>query len=278
MRQRDVFRPRGEDQRVLPHHLPAAQRRKPDRAGLARPRMPVPAALDHIIQPDAAPPGHRPPDADRRSGRRVHLLPMVHLHDLGVVGIGRQCRTHPFGQRQHQVDPGGEVRRIDHGNVRGGRLHRGFVVPRQAGGPEDPGLAGGSHRRGGGSGGRGMGEVDHHVRRIGERRNIRKQPNTRRCRLGRTRSAQAAGEDGAGGSDLLDQQLSHAAGDAGDADACGHGDAPWIGRFMLAGFNTPGPSRSRSATARHPGMTVDWRRKSQSRRAGSGRCRPRRAA
>ena len=60
-----------------------------------------------------APLGHRAAHADGGAGWRVHLLPVVHLDDFRVVGVGRQGRAHAFGQCQHQVDPGGEIRRID---------------------------------------------------------------------------------------------------------------------------------------------------------------------
>ena len=49
MRQCDVLGPGREDQRMFPHHLAAAQRREADRAGLARPGMAVPAALNHVV-------------------------------------------------------------------------------------------------------------------------------------------------------------------------------------------------------------------------------------
>ena len=116
--------------------------------------------------------------------------------------------------------------------ARGG-LDGGLVGGGQAGGAEHPGLA----RRGHGGRGRlrggGMGEVDHHVGGGGERGQIRQQRHTGGSGLGGPRAADAAGEGGPGGGDFLGQQLTHAAGDAGDADAVCHVRLPGSRRATL---------------------------------------------
>jgi hypothetical protein len=94
MGQSDVFGGRREDQRVFAHHLPTSQGCEADAAGLACAGVAMTSAFHHVGQRHAAALGDRTAHADRGAGRRVHLLSMVHFHDLGVVGIGRQRGTH----------------------------------------------------------------------------------------------------------------------------------------------------------------------------------------
>ena len=110
MCQHDVLAAGSENQAVLADHLAAAQGGEPDRAGFARPGMAVRARSPS--RPPALTPRplrHRSAHADGGAGRRIDFLPVMHLHDFRVVGVGGQGGGHAFGQRQHQVDAGREL-------------------------------------------------------------------------------------------------------------------------------------------------------------------------
>ena len=162
------------------------------------------------------------PSADRGAGGRVDLLAVVHLDDLGVVGVGRQGGAHPLGERQHQVDAGGEVRRVD--DRRCARAAAATAASSAAERPEVPStqaLAGRRQRRRVGGRGGGMGEID------APRRPPRRAP---RCRGSACTpwSAAAPGRSmpptsvAPAAATSSTSSAPHPAGDAGDSDARGH--------------------------------------------------------
>ena len=175
------------------------------------------------------------------------LLAMVHLHDLGIVGVGRERGAHPLGQRQHQVDAGGEIRRIDHRDTPRRLGHCRLVRVGQPGAAEHPRLAGPGHRRGVGLRGRGVGEIHHAVGCGGEAADIRQQWRTARSRLVRPGAAYAAGKFGTRGAHLLDQQMPHPAGDPGDTKTDCHVTPPRLEAVILLGPD----GRSNCAVARN---------------------------
>ncbi len=68
--------------------------------------MPVPPALHDVIEIDLATGGDSTANTDRRSGRRIDLLPMVHFDNLGIVLFGGQRCRHLLGKGEHQRDAG----------------------------------------------------------------------------------------------------------------------------------------------------------------------------
>ena len=81
-----------EDHRVLADDVAAAQRREADRSRLALAGDAVPRVDRAVgeIAPDAS--GRRFAQTQRRSRRRVDLVPVVHLDDLDVVAGPQRAR------------------------------------------------------------------------------------------------------------------------------------------------------------------------------------------
>ena len=130
----------------------------------------------------------------------------MHLDDLGVIPLGGQGGGHALGQGQHKRDPGGEVRRVNHGNPLCRHANHRLVRRTQPGRAKHPGNPCLSEQGGVALHGAGMREVDGDVR-------------TRQRVLDAMSGAGGASEAEPDPFDFLDQQSPHAASAARDGDA-----------------------------------------------------------
>ncbi len=86
VREFDALARAGEDHRVVADDIAAAQRREPDGSRLALAGHAF-ARIDRAVGERATGAARgRLAQSDRRAGRRVDLVPVMHLDDLDVVG------------------------------------------------------------------------------------------------------------------------------------------------------------------------------------------------
>ena len=108
MRQNNLVEVANEPDVMLPHHIPATHRVKPDLTHRPRSRPTAATIAPHRVQFNLAPLRNRFSKRERGAARRILLPPMMRLHDLDVVFLAE----HPsclFGQRQQQIHRHAEV-------------------------------------------------------------------------------------------------------------------------------------------------------------------------
>jgi hypothetical protein len=136
VRQLEPFAGAGVDHRVLADHVAAAKGGEADRAFRAR-------AGDAFARLDRAL-GEHPArtargglaEAESRAGRRIHLVPVMHLDDLDVVA-GAELARGCLDQCEQHVDADAHVGREDHRNASSVLRERRLVLVGQAGRPDD---------------------------------------------------------------------------------------------------------------------------------------------
>ena len=136
VRELDPLAVRCEDHGVLADDAAAAQGGKADVAAPARAGVAVAHAHADVVELDAAALGGGLAEHQRRAGRGIDLVPVVHLEDLDVeVGVER------FGdlarEGRQQVDAEAHVAGLDDGGVARGRGDLGLVRGRETGGADD---------------------------------------------------------------------------------------------------------------------------------------------
>ena len=109
---------------MFTHDLPAAQRREADGAGAARAAMAIaPAFNARFFHGGATPGGDGTAQGDCGAGWRIHLLPVVHLDNLGIILRAGQGGGHAFSDGEEQIDAGREIRGIDNRRALAGFSH-----------------------------------------------------------------------------------------------------------------------------------------------------------
>ena len=152
----------GENDAVLAHHIAPAQSGEPDGAGLARAGNTVAPPVCDLVEIRAAARGRGPAEQQRRSRRRIHLMAMMHFHDLDIPG-GIECAgdlAHQLGQK---IDPEAHIGGEDDGGLPAGLGQRLASVLIDARGTDDMSLGRGSGEPGMGKARLGRREIEHRI-------------------------------------------------------------------------------------------------------------------
>ena len=196
---------RGEDDRVIAHHVAAADGVDADLAAGAFADYAFAAVTEDFLQLDLS---HVAEDFEQRGGRaagRVLLQAVVHLDDFEVEA-GAEDFGGLAGEPEERVHAGRVVRGPDHGNLRGAGPERGLLLLLVSGGADNERLAMPHAEFGEGQGGLVEAEVDDGV-------GLRQQWGERLAEVDLSDYFEPGHAGGAG-----DERLAHAALRAGDDD------------------------------------------------------------
>ena len=152
----------GKDDLMIARHGSTTQRGKANCSGRAWPRNAIAPALAMIGQHDAATARCGLSQQQRRAGRRIDLVAVMHLDNFDVPVL-TQARRRLFHKRREQVDAKRGVASLEHGDIRRRLVDQGVVGRLKTGRANQDGLM----RRGAGlemgRQGSGRGKVDEDV-------------------------------------------------------------------------------------------------------------------
>lgn len=171
MGQRDAFIVSRKDDAVVARYRPAAQARKADRAGLARASLPITPAFAIRAKRNHSPKRCCFAQQQRRAGRSIHFVPVVHLDNLDIPIWPQLCRRFA-DQAREQGDAQRGIPGLQHRDMAGGIINRAVQILIQPSRADQDGRA--RRNRGADIGQQRLGrrEIDEHVAGARERNRV----------------------------------------------------------------------------------------------------------
>ncbi len=160
-----------EDHRMVADHVTTAQGNKADFATLARTNLAITGAAGDPAQRHVTPPRRGLTQSERRAGGRIDLVAVMHFKDFDIP-FGIENPRHFLHHLLQQVDAEAHIGGQHDRRPLGQPTDRRQLIGIQPSGTDDMGTAkfcgkaGMQHRR------RGIGEIDHDIRRLEQRGGI----------------------------------------------------------------------------------------------------------